>query len=161
MPRNNYAMGLLLIGIAIFLLLGKLGVFAALAKLLWPLGVLIVGLIFHVLYFWNVLPAGVLVPGGMLTTYSILFLFCNLFGWKLMAYLWPGFILGVAIGLYELYRFGDIRDRGVLLAAIVLAVVAGVFFLFKLLVTAFVYLVAFSLLLIGVYLLVNRKSRSW
>ncbi|WJH33059.1 hypothetical protein N6H14_23085 [Paenibacillus sp. CC-CFT747] len=105
MARNNYSAGLLLIGIAVVLLLGKLGVFSFIGSLFWPLLVLAAGLLLHYLYFNRVLPSGVLVPGGMLITYSVLFLFCNLFGWGTMAYLWPAFLLGIAVGLYELHLF--------------------------------------------------------
>lgn len=160
MARNNYTMGLLLIGIAVVLLLGKLGVFSALGAFFWPVFVLLPGLVFHYLYFSRVLPAGVLVPGGILITYSLMFFWCNLFGWDSMAYLWPGFIFGVAVGLYELHVFDPRNARGAFTAALVLSIIAGVFFAFAFLFTVGIYFIALVLIAAGVYLMMSRK-RGW
>jgi hypothetical protein len=159
MNRNNVSVGVLLIAVAVILLLGKLGVFGFLAKLLWPLLVLAPGVLLHMLYFNRTLPSGVLVPGGILITYSLMFLFCNLFGWGAMAYLWPGFIFGVAVGLYELYFF-ERRDRGTLTAAVVLAVIAAVFFGMAVLAKLGVYFIAVVLVIAGLFM-IWRRPRAW
>lgn len=160
MARNNYSVGLLLIGIAVILLLGKLGVFSALGAFLWPLFVMLPGLVFHFLYFSRVLPVGVLVPGGILITYSLMFFYCNLFGWDSMGYLWPGFIFGVAVGLYELHIFSPRNSRGAFTAAMILSIIAGVFFTFAFMFTVGVYFIAFVLIAIGIFMMMSRK-RSW
>lgn len=160
MARNNYSVGLLLIGIAVVLLLGKLGVFSALGAFLWPVFVLLPGAAFHYLYFARILPVGVLVPGGVLVTYSLMFFYCNLFGWDSMRYLWPGFIFGVAVGLYELHLFSSNRFRGAFTAALILAILSGVFFAFAFMFSVGVYFVAFALIVVGVFLMMSRK-RSW
>lgn len=160
MARNSYSMGIVLIGIALILLMGKLGVFSALAAFLWPLFVALPGVVFHVLYFSRVLPVGVLVPGGILITYSLMFLFCNIFGWGAMSYLWPGFIFGVAVGLYELHIFSPRNSKGAFTAAMVLSIIAGVFFAFTFLFTVGIYFIAFVLLAAGGYMIFNRR-RNW
>ncbi|WP_438446274.1 hypothetical protein [Gorillibacterium sp. sgz5001074] len=160
MARNNYSIGLLLIGIAVILLLGKLGVFAALGAFLWPVFVLLPGLVFHFLYFSRIVPVGVLVPGGILITYSLMFFYCNLFGWDSMVYLWPGFIFGVAVGLYELHIFSARSSKGAFTAAMVLSIISGVFFAFTFMFTVGVYFIAFVLIAVGLWLMMSRR-RSW
>ena len=158
MARNNTSIGVLLIGIAIVLLLGKLGVFSFIGAMLWPLFVLVPGLLFHFLYFGRLLPVGVLVPGGILITYSLIFFYCNMFGWDSMAYLWPGFIFGPAVGLYEFYLFDPRHPRGLFIAALILAIISAVFFTFTFLFTVGIYFVAVALLIAGGFLLMNRKT---
>ncbi|MEC0229761.1 hypothetical protein [Paenibacillus alba] len=160
MARNSYSIGVLLIGLAVVLLLGKLGVFHVLLSFFWPLVLLIPGLLFHFLFFNRTLPVGVLVPGGILTTYAVMFFYCNLFGWHSMSYLWPGFILGVAIGLYELHLFDRGSDRGVLIAAMVLGIISVVFFGLTLLVHLGVYVIALILVFAGLFMMF-RKRKVW
>ncbi|MFD0692780.1 LiaI-LiaF-like domain-containing protein [Paenibacillus sp. GCM10027628] len=160
MARNSYSIGILLIAVAVVLLLGKLGVFHFIASFFWPLVLLIPGLLFHFLFFNRTLPAGVLVPGGILTTYALMFFYCNIFGWSSMSYLWPGFILGVAVGLYELHLFDHNSDRGVLIGAMVLGIIAAVFFGMTLLFKLGIYVIALLLVLAGV-VLIFRRPRSW
>jgi hypothetical protein len=160
MARNNYSIGIILIAVAVVLLLGKLGVFHFLGSLLWPLFVLVPGLLLHYLFYNRVLPAGVLVPGGMLVKYSLMFFFCNLFGWQTMGYIWPGFIFGVAVGLYELYFLHRDSDRNIRTASIVLAVLAAALFLMMILFKVGIYLIALLLVLAGI-LVIMRKPKAW
>jgi predicted membrane protein len=160
MAKNNYSLGLILIVLSVVLLLGKLGVIGFLGHLFWPIFVLLPGLLFHILYFSRVLPAGVLVPGGMLVTYSILFFYCNVFGWSSMAYLWPGFIFGVAVGLYELNIFQRSNSRGAFTAAFVLAIISFVFFAIAFLFTVGIYFIAAALIGIGLIMMVKRR-KTW
>jgi len=67
--------------------------------------VLIAGIFFEASYFISCKDAGLLVPGGILITYGLLFLFNVYYGWNLMDNLWLIFPLGVAIGLFQLYLF--------------------------------------------------------
>jgi hypothetical protein len=156
MAKNNYSIGIVLIAAAVFLLLGKLGIFHFLGSLLWPLFVLIPGLLLHFFYFNRVLPSGVLVPGGMLVTYSLMFFFCNILGWHTMGYLWPGFIFGVAVGLYELYIFNRQSDRRVLTAAIVVAITAAALFAMMLLLKLSIYFIALLLVLAGIVIMMRK-----
>jgi hypothetical protein len=160
MQKNQYSLGLLIMLIGVVIILGKLGVFTFLGVVFWPVFVLAPGVLFHLLYLGRVLPSGVLIPGGMLVTYSLLFFFCSIAGWGAMGYLWPGFILGVAIGLYEFYIFDPHHPKGAFMGSIILALIAAVFFSFTILFTIGIYFIAGALILIGLVMVFNqRKSR--
>ncbi|MDB5052294.1 MAG: hypothetical protein JWM44_344 [Bacilli bacterium] len=161
MTKNNYSIGFVLIVIALVLLFGKLGVFGFLGYMLWPIFVLLPGLLFHFLFFGRVLPSGVLVPGGILVTYSILFFYCNIFGWGSMKYLWPGFIFGVAVGLYELHIFNRNSPRGTFTAAFILAIISIVFFVIALLYAVNIIFIALVLIAIGLIMMLKRRRTSW
>jgi hypothetical protein len=160
MARNNYSLGLVLIVVAVVLILGKIGFIGFLGNLFWPIFILIPGVLFHALFFGRILQVGVLVPGGMLVTYSLMFFYCNLIGWDSMVYLWPGFIFGVAVGLYELHFFNRNSPRGTFIAAFILAVISFVFFIIAFLFTASLYIIALVLIGIGVFMMLRRK-RTW
>lgn len=156
MNKKSTVLGVIIIAIGVLLLLGRFGVFNSGAANLWPVFLLFPGLFFHYLRFGQGVHAGVLVPGGILTTYAIMFFACNLFGWHLMAYLWPGFILGVAVGLFEAYFFDPDKPKGLLVASGVLATIAAVFFGFALVATGGVYLIAVAMILIGLVMILRR-----
>jgi len=160
MNGRRYSIGIILIGIAFILLLGKLGVFAFIGRTLWPVLVLLAGLALHVLYFSRMAPSVILIPGGIVVTYSLMFLYCNVFGWSAMSYLWPGFLFGVAVGLYEVYHFDRSRDRGLLYAAIALAAVSVLLFGISMLFTIGIYLIIMLLIAVGAVLIL-RKPRAW
>jgi hypothetical protein len=160
MARNNYSLGFILIVVAVVLLLGKLGVFGFLGSLFWPIFVLLPGLLLHFLFFGRILPVGVLVPGGILITYALMFFYCNIFGWGSMKYLWPGFIFGVAVGLYELHIFNRNSLRGTFTASFVLAVISLVLFAIAFLFTVSIYVIALVLIAIGLIMMLRRR-RSW
>lgn len=160
MNRRNYSIGILLIIAAIILFLGKMGVFSFLGAKLWPLLLLLVGAAFHVLFFSGLVPAGMLIPGGILVTYSLVFLACTVFSWELLRYLWPGYIFGVAVGLYEVYFFNKNSSRGYVTAAMILSIISVVMFGLSLLSTMGIYLIILVLLLAGIFLII-RKPRSW
>ena len=48
---------------------------------------------------------------GVLITYGIMFMLCEVSGWQLMQYIWPGFLLGPALGLYKSYRITGSRAQ--------------------------------------------------
>lgn len=112
MKKGNVLIGLILLILGGTALLGNLGVidFTFSVWRLWPLFLLIPGLAFELSYFNNNGPVGLLVPGGILTTYGMLFMFSSFFGYGHLSYLWPVFLGAVGIGLYQLYYFGK-RER--------------------------------------------------
>lgn len=94
----------------------------------WPsLFVIPLGLFFHWLYFSMTgrKGIGVLIPGGILlvsgVTSQIAMLFNN---WE---YMWPGFIVAVAAGLFEFYWFGN-RNKWLLIPINILTVLSLLFF---------------------------------
>lgn len=77
-----------------------------------------------------------------------------------MGYIWPGFIFGVAVGLYELNLFNRDSGRSVLTASIILAIIAVALFSMMILFKLSIYFIAFLLVLAGI-LLIMRKPNEW
>ncbi len=116
---------------------------------LWPLFLLLPGIAFHAAFFaGRNQNAGLLVPGGILTVYGLLFSAMTIFGWQLMEVFWPVFILGVALGLFELYVFGP-RETGLLIPVGILSLVGFAFLFINLLHTGGSVLVGLALILAG------------
>lgn len=159
LSNNRYSIGIIIVAVGLVLLLGKIGVFSFIWSVFWPIFVLAPGLLLHALYFGRMLPSGVLIPGGILVTNSIIFFMCTFFGWGMMKYLWPGFILAVAVGLYEFYFFDKHNPRGVLVASIILASIAAVMFGMTILFAVGVYVIAFVLIAVGAYMIFGRGQR--
>jgi hypothetical protein len=157
MANNKYSIGILLVAVAVILLLGKLGVIAFLGRLFWPLLILALGIALHGLYYARVTPSWVVVPGGILVTYSLLFLFCNIFGWGAMKYLWPVYIFGVAVGLYEWYRTDRFSPRVLLNASVILAVVSVLLFMILLLFSVSMYWIVGILVIAGIVMMFTRR----
>lgn len=159
MPANKYSAGIILLLAGVLILLGKLGVFSFLGAIFWPLLVLIPGVLLHVLYFGRLVPAVMLVPGGMLVVYALLFVICNIFGWESLKYLWPVFILGVAAGLYEYYMFGSNVPRVVFTASIALGIASVLFLVLILLWSWGIYLIAALFIAAGGWMMLASRRR--
>lgn len=151
-------LGIGIIALGVLILMGKLGLVQFVASHFWPVFILIPGLLFHALFFYRVLPSGVLIPGAILTVISLMFFYCNFAGWDSMAWLWPGFILAVALGLYEYYLFDLHKPKGALIAAAILAIAGAVFFVITLMHGAALYIVALALIAAGIYTLARRPN---
>lgn len=121
MYKKNFSIGIFLIIIGVLSLLNKvldLNLFSL--SNLWPLFILVPGLLFEISYFSKRLEPGFLVPGGILTTVGLLFLFQTLTNWELIEYSWPIFPLSVAIGLFQLYIFGR-KEKTLLIPILILS----------------------------------------
>ncbi|HBU81478.1 MAG TPA: hypothetical protein DEF35_07530 [Paenibacillus sp.] len=130
----------------------------------WPtLFVIPLGLFFHWLYFSMIgRGIGLLVPGGILLTAGVVSQIAMLFGnWSTM---WPGFILAVAVGLFELYWFGG-RNKWLLIPINILTVISLLFFSVMSIGTmlnslSFVQpFVAIGLIMGGAWIIMGRKKR--
>jgi hypothetical protein len=130
----------------------------------WPtLFVIPLGLFFHWLYFSMIgRGIGLLVPGGILLTAGVVSQIAMLFGnWSTM---WPGFILAVAVGLFELYWFGG-RNKWLLIPINILTVISLLFFSVMSIGTMLNSLtfvqpfVAIGLIMGGAWIIVGRKKR--
>ncbi|MGN7414963.1 hypothetical protein [Paenibacillus sp. SAF-068] len=130
----------------------------------WPtLFVIPLGLFFHWLYFSMIgRGVGLLVPGGLLLTVGIVCQIAMLFNnWGTM---WPGFILAVAVGLFELYWFGG-RNKWLLIPINILTVISLLFFAVMSIGTMLSSLsfiqpfVAIMLIMGGAWIMVGRKKR--
>lgn len=157
---------LLLLGVVLFLNQGESFGPGKIFAYFWPsLFVIPLGLFFHWLYFSMLGRRGVglLIPGGVLFTVGIVCQFSMLFdSW---GYMWPGFILAPAVGLFEFYWFGN-RNKWLLIPINILTVLSLLFFaVFSLgtLYNKFLFsqpLVAIALIIVGALTLVAKKKDS-
>ncbi|UVI32167.1 hypothetical protein [Paenibacillus spongiae] len=161
MSKNQFAIGIVFLLAGLVIMLGRLGLFSFLGTNFWPLFVLIPGILLHVLFFGRLLPSAALVPGAILTIYALIFFFCIAVGWDKMQYVWPFFILGVAVGLYEYHLFDTSHPKQPLTAAIILALVAISLFIIMLLWGWGVYLIAAVLIAIGAWLVTGGRRARW
>jgi hypothetical protein len=162
--RTIFGPVLILLGVYLFLNPGeKLGAGTIFEKF-WPvLFVIPLGLFFHWLYFGMTgrKGTGLLIPGGILFAAGVTCQIAILFdGWQ---YMWPGFIMAVAIGLFEFYWFGS-RNKWILLPINILGVISILFFavfsigsLFNRL-SFYQPIIAVTVILAGSYLLVAKKK---
>lgn len=157
MKKINYLFGIFLLLIGVLLILANFGVVEIAWGNLWPLFLLIPGIFFELSYFIYRKDAGLLVPGGILTTYGLLFSVNVIFGWHLMDNLWPVFPLGVAIGLFQLYLFGG-REKGLLIPVGILGAISLFFLINNLIFVDFRLLVGVLLVLIGIWVIFKKTK---
>ncbi|WP_322907811.1 hypothetical protein [Paenibacillus campi] len=155
---------LLLLGVYLFLNPGGSGNAGEIFAIFWPtLFVIPLGLFLHWLTFSLVGRQGIgmLIPGGILIVGGLVSQIAQMFGlWGMM---WPGFILAVAVGLFEFYWFGT-RNKWLLIPINLLTVLSLLFFaVFSIdsVLSRFVFvqpLVAVALLLGGAWMMFARKQ---
>lgn len=135
--RGNMFLGLLFIVIGVLFLMNNLGVLRIhfnifdigfIISRFWPsLFLILPGIAMHSAFFSGKnTDAGILVPAGILLTTGVVFQLGRTF--NIMHLLWPGLILAVAIGLFELYLFGT-RDKGLLIPVTILTATSLTFFM--------------------------------
>jgi len=158
MKKINYLFGIFLLLAGGLLILANFGIIEIAWDNIWPLFVLIAGLFFELSYFVSRKDAGLLVPGGILITYGLLFSVNVIYGWYLIDNLWPIFPLGVAIGLFQLYLFGG-RDKGLLIPVGILGAVSLFFLVNNLLYVDFRLVAGIVLVLIGILIIFNKGKK--
>lgn len=160
MSENNKIMtGVIILAAGVIILLGKLGVFSFLGKTLWPLILLIPGIVLHLWHFWRKGPSELLIPGGILVVYSIVFFAGIIGGWSTLKYTWPLFFLGIAVGLFEFYLFSPQSQRGILISSLIVGAVSVLFLSFTLFSLPIVYVLAAMLIIGGVWLIASKGTR--
>ncbi|MFL0251481.1 hypothetical protein ACJDT4_13755 [Clostridium neuense] len=121
MKKSNVTLGIILIFIGIVSILHKLNYWGLFHfKITFGLILLFIGLIFELRYFTGRSDAGNLVPGGICITLGIFYIIKPYFNFY---FSWQIFALAVAVGLYELYYFGN-KDNGTLIAASGLTIIS-------------------------------------
>lgn len=154
--KRDYISGIIIILLGVFFLLTNLGIIDVEFYNIWPLVLLVPGILFELGYFIRKKDPGLLVPGGILTTYGILFYINIYYGWHWMNYLWPLFILGVAIGLFQLYVFGE-RDKELLIPVGILGGLSAFFLLNAFHILDFTLIVSIALIIIGLIIILRKK----
>jgi hypothetical protein len=158
---KNITMGLVLVAVGVFLIVQKtIGLDIEVWSFVWPLFLLIPGISMHVNYFSNGRGSNNLVVAGILTIYGALFLF-NTLTHSLYAegltFIYP---LGIAIGFFENYAFGNKRS-GDLSAGLIFLIISVIVFLKDFLpnmTNLRDYIVPGALILFGIYVLVKRRD---
>lgn len=153
--------GVILIGVGALLILGNLGIvptFGQLIDVFWPMIIIFASLMFHVGFYSNNRLYGLLMPGGVLLTVGIVCQTAEIF--KLWDFMWPGFILAPAVGLFEMYIFGK-RSRGLLIPVGILTGLSLIFFAtrFQHLGMMPRYIIPGILIFIGAVMLTKDKRR--
>lgn len=127
----------------------------------WPFILLVLGLMFEIGFFTgSKKDPGLLVPGGILITISMIFIINIVFGWYMMSYIWPMFILAPGLGLLQLYLFSPKSNRAGILIPTTILLLLGTYFLLG----NFYYFVNFSLfisiviIIVGLMLIFKRNT---
>jgi hypothetical protein len=128
----------------------------------WPsMFVIPLSVFFHWMYFGLTSRKGVglLIPGGILFVTGVVCQISMLFDvWE---YTWPGFIMAVAVGLFEFYWFSG-RNKWLLIPINILGVISILFF--SIFTAGALFngigrpLVAVALIAVGVLLFFNKKK---
>lgn len=159
MRNSSIVKGAVLIAIGCILLLSNLGYINFSWDYIWPMALLLPGIYLHFAFFTKIdKNPGNLVPAGILTTYGLMAYAIAFFGWETMTSLWPFILIGIAIGLFELYIF-DKRDKSLLipigiLGGIGLMILSRAYFVMDIK----KYLIPAILVVIGLMMLLKRKQ---
>lgn len=129
---------------------------------LWPIFVLAIGITFEWSYFSTRRSPGLLVPGGILVTLGLLFLFETCTHWKFSDYTWPVYLLAPAIGLFQLYWYGK-KEKGLLIPVGMLAGIALISFCQEIIDGFFSFIDSsviwsIALVVVGIYILFDRND---
>lgn len=156
MNNRTLPLGIAIIAAGIIIMLGKLGVFAAIGAGLWPLLLLAAGVLLYIGVINGKLPAIVYVPGLLLIGCGAAFLLSAWFGWFLMKALWPLIPASVAAGLFLFAA----EERLSLLRTVALGI--GGISLVLLVITLFLFvhwfLVTMLLIVTGVVMIARRPN---
>lgn len=157
---SSIVWGLLFILLGAFLIADRvLNLHLASMNVLWPLFILVPGLVFEFSYFLSRSNPGLLVPGGILTTIGALFMFETLTPRNFWGYTWPIYPLAVAIGLYQLYIFGG-RERGLLVPVTILGGFSAAALVSMLFSTDIMnVLIPAVLIILGAYIIIKGQKR--
>ena len=156
---NSMVWGIVLLLAGVVLTLSQLRVIDISGNMTVPVILLGLSVVFHLYYFLSrVGNEGLLVPGGILLVYGFLFLAIEL--WPVsMGMLWPLFILGPAVGLFELYAFSG-GKKGSMVPVFILTAIGGGLLLYNMDIASFGVIAAIILIGIGVALMITAFIRS-
>ncbi|MBN2183786.1 MAG: hypothetical protein JW746_00510 [Candidatus Krumholzibacteriota bacterium] len=153
--KRSVVPGLILICIGIVAVLGNFGLLDLDWEVLWTYFILVLGIIFWLGFIFDRSKDGLIMPGTVLLTYGVIFNLSARFRWVDMDDLWPFFILGPAFGFFAMYLFGK-RHRGLLVPAVILTVVGGIFLLQNYVIIKYIW--PPILVIIGVLVLMKKKD---
>lgn len=106
MKSIDKIVGIIFILVGLLFTVSNFGLVSIRMDFLWPLFILVPGLVFEYAYFSTGKASGILFPGAILTTLGVIFLFHTMTGFMFIAFLWPLFIMPVALAFLQFYFFG-------------------------------------------------------
>ncbi len=125
MKTRNSGAGLLLIVLGAVLLAANLGAFSLVR--FWPLLIVGLGVSFFLMWVGKRGNYGLLMPATVMIVVGLLFLYCEIDGWRHMEDLWPVFLLAPGFGFILMYLLGT-QERGLLVPGSILLIM-GILFL--------------------------------
>ena len=130
MRKGNYYAGLVLIVLGVIALVLNIVFDIRIIKFdsydFWVFIVLVIGLAFELGFFLTGSKPGLLIPGGIITTIGLLFMFEVSTDWHFTRFTWPVYIISVTVGLLQMCIFSK-RQKGLLIAGSIVGGI-GVFF---------------------------------
>ncbi len=155
---NSLVWGTVLLLLGVVLVLNQLHVLDVQRGMAFPIILLALAVLFHLYFFFSGRGnEGLLVPGGILLTYGLMFLISELYGDNGNIFhngLWPLLILGPALGLFELYAFSR-GAKGSMVPVFILTAIGGGFLLNTFLDVSFTVVLAIVLIGVGAGLMIN------
>ncbi|HEX2925597.1 MAG TPA: hypothetical protein VHP38_04985 [Ruminiclostridium sp.] len=166
MKKNYSLIGSILVAVGAVLLVLKMLLGINIISLdtedFWVFIVLLVGLTFEFSYFLTGSKPGLLIPGGIITTIGLLFMFEVTTNWSFSEYTWPVYIFSVAVGLFQMYLFSK-REKGLLISSLILTGISAFFFVCMFLhtISTFVkpgFFIPVSLIAAGIAIFISGKK---
>ena len=166
MKKGNYYTGLVLIVLGALALVLNIVFDIRIIKFdsydFWVFIVLIIGLAFELGFFLTGSKSGLLIPGGIITTIGLLFMFEVSTDWYFSRFTWPVYIISVAVGLLQMYMLSK-RQKGLIFAVLFVGGI-GVFFELMMILSAvssnlLEVLIPISLVAAGIALVFSGYSR--
>lgn len=157
--KGNFLGGIIFLLLGAFLIISNFFNIEFSWNYIWPIFILLPGLNFELDYYFKRKNAGVLVPGGLLTTIGILFYLCAFFGYNILDFLWPTFILAPAIGIFQLFL--ATKKRSLIVPVFILGGLSLIFYIEELIeINVWSYIFGFGLIILGfITILLGRKSK--
>jgi hypothetical protein len=159
--NRNFILGFILILAGGFLLIQKLlGIDISLWNFIWPLFLLIPGILMHAKYFSTGNNSNNYILAGILVTYGLVFLVNNITNGQYSNLLSFGYPLGIGVGFLENHAFGPKRSSD-LSIGIIFVVIAIYIFVKALFPTAYYlrdYILPGVLICFGIFVLIKNKN---
>lgn len=156
---NSMVWGSVLLLVGAVLTLNQVGVLSFGNNMALPIILLSLSVVFHLYYFLSRGGnEGLLVPGGILLVYGLLFLSVFQLNCS-FSQMWPLFILGPAVGLFELYAFSR-GARGSMIPVFILTAIGGGFLLMTFGVANWNIVIALLLICIGGAMMISAFLRA-
>ena len=160
--KRSITVGLVLIIIGAVLIIQKtIGLSFDVWGYIWPLFLIIPGISLHMNFFSKKNDSGSLIVGGILVTYGILFFINALTQGEYTEVLTFVYPMGIGIGFFESYLFGEKKNSNLSLAIIFLFLALYILLrnVFPELVNLRDYIIPGLLIILGIYVLIRNMRK--